>query len=243
LRLVYQTKVTPNETLYLPNLHAKKLISLNGYPEIDLQYEILDQVACNVEVLLEEKPAMKLDHAFRIVHGEFGVFGFSNLEESYIKSIKERYRRFFWEEFMYLFLSYRIVYPIAVAFILYWMSVYTRPFGYELKLAIYAVIFFVLGALYVLIGYSRIDKSLKNYVAFKSSFTWLSILGLFLQLNFWALHLLENPDFNYEFGFQKNVMWIAMGLITLAFFSIFLIPKVLNRSILETRKLQAIYES
>jgi len=186
---------------------------------------------------------MNIDDAFRKVHGEFGVFGFSDLEESYIKSIKIRYRRFFWEEFKFLFLSYRIIYPIAVAFILYWMSVYTRPFGYELSLPIWAMTFFVLGALYILISYSRIDKSLKNYVAFKSSSTWLSILGLFFHTNFWALRLLENTYFNYEFGLQVIVMWIAIGLMTLAFFSIFLIPKVLNRSILETRKLQAIYES
>ncbi|WP_339757641.1 hypothetical protein [Algoriphagus aquimarinus] len=73
----------------------KKLISYKGYPEIDLQYEILDHVACKVEVLLEEKHAMALDDAFRKVHGEFGIFGFSDLAESYTKSIEKRYQRFF----------------------------------------------------------------------------------------------------------------------------------------------------
>jgi hypothetical protein len=46
----------------------KKLISYKGYPEIDLQYEILDHVACKVEVLLEENPKLALDDAFRKVH-------------------------------------------------------------------------------------------------------------------------------------------------------------------------------
>ncbi|MDX5478753.1 MAG: hypothetical protein LPJ98_09880 [Cyclobacteriaceae bacterium] len=32
----------------------KKLISYKGYPEIDVQYEILDHVACKVEDLMSK---------------------------------------------------------------------------------------------------------------------------------------------------------------------------------------------
>ena len=126
----------------------KKLISYKGYPEIDLQYEILDHVACKVEVLLEEKPEMALDDAFRKAHSEFGIFGFSDLAESYTKSIERRYRRFFWEELRAFFISYRIFYPAVVGFILYWLSVNTRPFGYELTLPVWAVAFFCRTNLY-----------------------------------------------------------------------------------------------
>jgi len=54
----------------------KKLISYKGYPEIDLQYEILDHVACKVEVLLEKNPSLSLDDAFRKVHGELEYLDF-----------------------------------------------------------------------------------------------------------------------------------------------------------------------
>ncbi|MEB2776444.1 hypothetical protein SYJ56_14065 [Algoriphagus sp. D3-2-R+10] len=220
----------------------KKLISYKGYPEIDLQYEILDHVACKVEVLLEENPGMTLDDAFRKVHSEFGIFGFSDLAESYTKSIERRYRRFFWEEIKSLFTSHRIIYPTAMAFVLYWLSVYTRPFGYELSLPVWAVIFFFVGLVYIVFNYHRVDKSLKNYVAFKSTNNFMVILNLFMQVNFYGLKYLENPNYTFEFTFKGIMMGLGLALIAMSFFSIFLLPSVLKRSIEETRKLQAIYE-
>jgi hypothetical protein len=40
-------KLSPNQITTL-----KKLISFKGYEEIDVQYEILDHVACRVEVMM-----------------------------------------------------------------------------------------------------------------------------------------------------------------------------------------------
>lgn len=53
-----------------------------------MQYDNLDHVACKVEELLEKNPSLSLDDVFRQVYGEFGVFGFSGLAESYTKSIE-----------------------------------------------------------------------------------------------------------------------------------------------------------
>ncbi|WP_439490387.1 hypothetical protein [Algoriphagus sp.] len=221
----------------------KKMISYKGYPEIDLQYEILDHVACKVEDLLEEKPSMGLDDAFRKVHSEFGIFGFSDLAESYTKSIEKRYRRFFWEEFIAFFTGYRIIYPTALGFILYWLSVYTRPFGLELTLPIWAVGFFFVGLIYITVSYHRANKSLRNYVAFKSTNNYLLILNVFMQMNIHGLRFFETPDYVIDLTVQGVFMALGMLIIVLSFLSIFLLPKILDRSIAETRKLQAIYES
>jgi hypothetical protein len=220
----------------------KKLISYKGYPEIDLQYEILDHVACKVEVMLEENPSLSLDDAFRKVHGEFGIFGFLGLAESYTNSIEKRYRRFFWEEFKTFFTSYRIIYPAIVGFILYWLSVNTRPFGYELTLPVWAVVFFLIGVVYIIVSYHKINKRLKDYVAFKSTNNFMLILNLFMQSNIYALRFFENPDYVIDFSFKGILMGIGLLLIAMSFISIFLLPRVLDRSILETKKLQAIYE-
>lgn len=220
----------------------KKLISYKGYPEIDLQYEILDHVACKVEVLLEENPSMGLDDAFRKVHSEFGIFGFSDLAESYTKSIERRYRRFFWEEIKLLFTSHRIIYLAAIGFILYWLNVNTRPFGYELTLPVWAVLFFFAGLFYIIASYYRVNKSLKNYVAFKSTNNFMVILNLFMQLNIYGLRFFENPDYVIDFTFKGVFMALGLLLIAISFLSIFLLPRVLDRSIAETRKLQVIYE-
>lgn len=221
----------------------KKLISYKGYPEIDLQYEILDHVACKVEVLLEENPTLSLDDAFRKVHSEFGIFGFSDLAESYTKSIERRYRRFFWEELRTFFISYRIIYPAVVVFILYWLSINTRPFGYELTLPVWAVAFFFVGLIYIIVSYYRVNRSLRNYVAFKSTNNFMVILNLFMQLNIYGLRFFENPDYVIDFTFKGVFIAIGLLLIAISFLSIFLLPRVLDRSIAETRKLQAIYES
>ena len=73
----------------------KKMISKKGYVHIDVQYEILDHVACKIEELLEEGPTLSLEDAFRKVHSSFGIFGFSTLEESYTKSIHARVKKVF----------------------------------------------------------------------------------------------------------------------------------------------------
>jgi len=220
----------------------KKLISYKGYPEIDLQYEILDHVACKVEVMLEENPKLSLDDAFRKVHSEFGIFGFSDLAESYTKSIERRYRRFFWEELKAFFTSYRIIYPATTGFILYWLSVNTRPFGYELTLPVWAVLFFFVGLIYIVVSYYRVNKNLKNYVAFKSTNNFMVLLNLFMQLNIYGLRFFENPDYVIDFTFKGVFMGIGLLLIVMSFFSIFLLPRILDKSIKETKKLQAIYE-
>lgn len=220
----------------------KKLISYKGYPEIDLQYEILDHVACKVEVLLEEKPDISLDDAFRKVHSEFGIFGFSDLAESYTKSIEKRYRRFFWEEFVEFFTSYRIIYPAGIGFILYWLSINSKLFGEQLSLPIWGGIFFLIGLLGIFVHYRKISKKLKNYVAFKSSLNAFVILNTLLQFNIYGLRYLENPNYSLAFTFQSFATYIMLTIVFLSFISVFLIPRVLDRSIAETRKLQAIYE-
>jgi len=150
-------KLSPSQITVL-----KKLISYKGYPEIDLQYEILDHVACKVEVLLEEKPTLSLDDAFRKVHGEFGIFGFSDLAESYIKSIERRYRRFFWEEFKSIFTSSRIIYPVAMGFILYLLSINSRLFGEQVSLPVWGAAFTSIAVIFIIVKYWRATKSLKN---------------------------------------------------------------------------------
>lgn len=52
----------------------KSMISKKGYPEIDVQYEILDHVACKIEKLQETNPSISIETAFQKVHAEFGIF-------------------------------------------------------------------------------------------------------------------------------------------------------------------------
>jgi hypothetical protein len=230
-------KLSPSQITTL-----KKLISYKGYPEIDLQYEILDHVACKVEVLLEKNPSLSLDDAFRKVHGEFGIFGFLGLAESYTNSIERRYRRFFWEEFKTFFTSYRIIYPTIVGFILYWLSIDTTLFGEQLSLPIWGGAFTIIAIVFIIIRYWSTNKNLKNYVSYRSSANSFVFFNLMMQISLFGMQRMENPDYTMEFTFQSILTWVSIAALLMCFISIFLIPRVLDRSIAETKKLQAIYE-
>jgi len=161
----------------------KKLISYKGYPEIDLQYEILDHVACKVEVLLEENPTSSLDDAFRKVHGEFGIFGFSDLAESYKAAIRKRYRGYYFEEFIQLFSSYKIIFPVFFGLLIFWLSENNQIFGLDWSLPIWMVAFFFVGMIYSLIRFGKDYKRYKDYISFTNSIEAYAILNILLQLN------------------------------------------------------------
>jgi hypothetical protein len=230
-------KLSPDQITIL-----KKLISYKGYPEIDLQYEILDHVACKVEVLMEKDPKLALDDAFRKVHSEFGIFGFLGLAESYIKSIEKRYRRFFWEEFKSIFTSTRMIYPVAVGFILYWLSINSRLFGEQVSLLVWGGAFTIIAVIFIILRYWTINKTIKNYVSYRSSTNSFAFFNVMMHSSIFGMRFLENPDYTVAITIQSILTWISIVALSSCFISIFLIPRVLNRSIQETRKLQAIYE-
>ena len=109
----------------------KNLISKKGYPEIDVQYEILDHVACKVEEHIEANPKLSVPDAFQKVHVSFGIFGFSDLEDSYKKLIQKRLWGYYWDELKQLLTSYRIIFPLGLLFI------YNYQFIFEINISIH----------------------------------------------------------------------------------------------------------
>lgn len=110
-------KLTKNQIEQL-----KKMISSKGYPFIDVQYEILDHVACKIEELMVQDPKLSLEAAFAKIHASFGIFGFSGLEESYVKLIEQRFKRYYWDEIKAIFSSAKIIIPIGIAVGMYQVS-------------------------------------------------------------------------------------------------------------------------
>ncbi len=215
----------------------KKLTSYKGYPQIDVQYEILDHVACRVEELMNQNSGLSLDEAFSKVHSEFGVFGFSELEESYKKSIQTKVLKNFWSELKNLFTSYRLIYPIGIAFIFYQSSVLLKNSNLWLFLMIG---FVLLASLSIVIRFWKQSKAYKKYASFMASAICFQLinLGIVIALNAFQLTLkTQESTFDKIFA---GVILLGLGIL---FISIFIIPKVVKRSIEETEKLIAIYES
>ncbi|WP_296701702.1 hypothetical protein [Algoriphagus sp.] len=229
-------------TLTLSQIETlKKLISSKGYPEIDLQYEILDHVACKIEVLLEENPTLSLDDAFRKVHSEFGIFGFSDLGESYKSAIRKRYRRYYLDEFIQLFSSYKIIFPVFFGLLIFWLSENDQIIGLDWSLPIWMVAFFFVGVIYSLIRFGKDYNRYKGYISFTNSIEAYAILNILLQLNLQVILRYEEKILT-DLSLSSIFYWVCLAGTFVSFFAIIITPFVLKRAIEDTKRLQAIYE-
>jgi hypothetical protein len=216
----------------------KKLISYKGYPEIDIQYEILDHVACKVEVLMEENPKLNLPDAFQKVHASFGIFGFSELEESYKKMIGKRIRGNYIKELKHLFFSFRITYPLGMLLIFYHLSIL---FQEPESLIILIIGFLMISFGWIVISYWNTHNKYKNYASYLAS------NGLFQVITFGLIVCSQGYLYLYrQEGLQRGLFAKIFGLAILGalsflFISIFILPKVLDKSIAETQSLIKIY--
>ncbi|MFC3417441.1 hypothetical protein [Algoriphagus hitonicola] len=218
----------------------KKLISYKGYPEIDVQYEILDHVACNVEELLEENPSLNLEEAFRKVHASFGIFGFSGLEESYKKAIEKRMWTNYKQEIKRLLTSYRLLFPILLGLLIYQTSILLEdPKAWVLLLAG----FVLAGSAIFIITYWKKYQYLKNYASFMGS------TQVFQALNMGILASLYSYQFVYKSSEEGSFLFfsifkIIITVVLVGFaISSFILPRLLRQSISETEKLKKLYES
>jgi hypothetical protein len=77
-------------------------IQKRGYPYIDVRLEILDHVACGIENIWEEHPQLSLQEAYEQVRKQFGIFGFSGIEEAMVKAAERRLLKGWWQALMRL---------------------------------------------------------------------------------------------------------------------------------------------
>ncbi|WP_297337766.1 hypothetical protein [Algoriphagus sp.] len=218
----------------------KKLISKKGYSEIDVQYEILDHVACKIEDLLKDHPSLNLEDAFRKVHASFGIFGFSELEESYKKAIEKRIRLNYWKELKHLLTSYRLLFPILLGLLIYQTSILLKdPEAWVLVLA-----GFVLGGNSIFIfTYWKKYQYLKNFASFIGSTQVFQALNMGILASLYSYQFVykstEEGSFLFLFIFKILIILILVGCAI----SSFILPKLLEQSITETERLKKRYES
>lgn len=116
-------KLNKNEIDYI-----KKKIGQKGYSFLDVQYEIIDHVACAIEELRNKENTLSLDVAFDKVHASFGIFGFSALEEGYTNQLQKRYfRQVLKSAEKLLFGSYIIISLCIAVFLYFYISIDFYP--------------------------------------------------------------------------------------------------------------------
>jgi hypothetical protein len=220
----------------------KSWIAKKGYPEIDVQYEILDHVACRIEKLLEDNPKLSLESAFQKVHAEFGVFGFSSLEESYKKMIEHRLRGYFWEEIRKVMTSAKVLMPLGLTFT-FFQSGYLleKVFGFqEGGLALIGFGFLVLMAFWWYFTFGRDFKKYQNYASWRGNQGILMFTYIPMQVMAQGYKYFGN--FNLLDPANLRLWQIMIVLLVLAGFVIFsVLPGVFGRALADTRKLEEIY--
>lgn len=231
-------KLTPDQISTL-----KKLISFKGYEEIDVQYEILDHVACRVEVLMEENPKLTLEEAFRKTHSEFGIFGFSDLEESYKKGIQKKFRARYWASLGRFLSSYRVIYLFLLGWALYFISKNFTLFGEPMTAFGWGVIVLMISIIFYLIYFHRIGKKFKNYASFKHAVSFTSGIQLIFHFAIQGLRFLTGNEIPMELTIEGVMAWLTIAALVVGWISIFLMPKIIQEAAEETQKLKAIYEN
>ncbi len=223
--------------------HLKSLIASKGYEEIDVQYEILDHVACKVEEILDENPKLELEEAFRIAHAGFGIFGFSGLEESFKKMIQKRFYSKYKAAMLEFFTSYRLLVLLAVLALFYQLSGRFTLFGYQASFSVLSMACFALGLIGLMVWLFTFQRRFRRYAIFKESLQSMYWLALLTQIGSWGWRMNKAAESEIGIWIQSLSFWLATGVIWLGLVSIFVLPSILRETIAETERLKKIYEA
>lgn len=221
----------------------KKLISSKGYEEIDVQYEILDHVACRIEVLMAENPKLTLDEAFRKAHSEFGIFGFADLADSYRESIRKKFWNRYRTSLKNFLTSYRVIYLFLLAWTFYFISENFTLFGERMTAPGWGVIALFISLVFLVIYYHRVGKGFRHYATFKHALSFTGGMHLIMQFALQGSKYLTGPELALEFTFQGVFAWLAIIAMLIGWISIFLLPKIIQEAAAETQRLKSIYEA
>lgn len=223
---------------------VKKMISRKGYPFIDVQYEILDHVACRIEELMAHDSKLSLEAAFAKVHASFGIFGFSSLEESYEKSIQQKATKFTMGALKNILTSWRIVLPLGITALflgLAYLNQYLFGSSYLGSYLFSIGIFFVL--IELISGNSwRQLKKFQQYAAIKQSSTLSLMLyvGLYIAFNLiWRANELQW----WNLTSMDITEWILISIVFITSSLLLSIRKSITHSMERTLVLQKMYET
>jgi len=175
-------------------------IEKRGFSYEDVRLEILDHVVCAMEDLMTEQPKLSLDEAYQQVHQSFGIFGFSTLEDAFIKSTEKRIFRAFFQELLRLLKPKGLLFTSS--FLLSIATIYTLAGNaFVVYIPLLVSLFFITKR----IGIYKREKSLRRMLSFRMA---LSPTAFTL---FWSIYL------NIWFGKTEtsDYPWLWPGVVAL----------------------------
>ncbi|WGH74809.1 hypothetical protein P8625_12045 [Tenacibaculum tangerinum] len=107
----------------LTDQHIKELYTFTRQHYVehyDVQTELVDHLANDIEQLWEEKPTLSFEQARDASFKKFGVFGFMNIVEEKQKQLGKKYRTILWKHVKEWFRLPKIILTIGVFFFFYY---------------------------------------------------------------------------------------------------------------------------
>lgn len=85
----------------------------------DLQTELVDHLANDIEAIRENSPSLSFEQARDISFKKFGVYGFAEIVEKREKAMNKRYWKYIWYEFKQWFTVPKLVMTVALFLMFY----------------------------------------------------------------------------------------------------------------------------
>lgn len=186
-------------------------IQKRGFTYIDVQTEVLDHVACRVEDMISEDPELNLDAAIQKTHSEFGIFGFSTVEDGVISGLTKKYNRLFWRTFI-SFLSPRYIFLVLFAgYFLYKVLAIV-----DSKTCMYVL---ALGSVMTTLGYlyKSYRPEYNQYLAYRLSTAYFIGLGSMFSL---MILIIDTAGSDFIYGIHPGYAIFAAFLVCFAMYVI-----------------------
>ncbi len=186
----------------------KTFIKKKGYPEPDIQMELLDHLACGIEERMET--GIPFEKAFRETYNNFGIFGFSD----FVEGITKGHQRTVWFQIKsylktifglpWIFFTFLVVYALYTATVRYSFWVPLSVLG--LSTVISYFVYFK--------SYFRKERKYKNLAIVKNSNAFMggATGGIIASFQIWGYLKTTSSS---ELIAVLSILWICIYYFTL----------------------------
>ncbi|MFC3198720.1 hypothetical protein ACFOET_13950 [Parapedobacter deserti] len=189
----------------------KTFISKRGFTAMDLQMEIIDHVACRIEDKLTENPSLTFEQALKQTHAEFGIFGFSTLEEAMAKSLNRKYRGVIIQEFRRWISFPSVILPIGFGILLFYLFLMAP----STPLLTACALLNIMGSIVVCTNHLRMKKRYRKMMVMRGVSAYAFVPTIAFQ--YW-LQLGHHTSQTWEWAVMFSILCLGLCFLFVAVF-------------------------
>jgi hypothetical protein len=218
-------QLTKNQVQELYNFTKKHYVEW-----YDLQTELVDHLANDIEIILQQEPNLTFYQARDKAFKKFGIFGFMEVVEQKQNQLTKQYWRLVWKEFKHYITIPKIAFTLSTIYIVYYLLYYIKI--HEAFIWSISIILAVVPLIFVLKQRQKLKNKKRKYL-FESIVLDLGGLGALLYLPFQII--LNSKDF-YN---QRHAIFISAFMVLyslLIYTTIVVLPSKVKEIILSRIK-------